>query len=105
MPLPPVELLAGRYRRCVRLEGWNHIPEGYGARFNVRSAPRWLRLLFHTPFVDRFAYPLLVRRGHGYLRASPAVPPHQLGSVPPGWRIDPPGYEPPGSWAWLTWRG
>jgi hypothetical protein len=97
--------LTKRYRRCVRLEGWNHIPEGYGARFDARSAPGWLRLLFHTPFVDRFAYPLLVQRGHGYLRPSPGVHEQELGSVSPGWRIDPLGYEPPDSWAWLTWHG
>lgn len=88
--------------RLVRLEGWNHIPAGYGARFDVKAAPLWLRMLFHTPFIDRFAYPLLVRRGRGYLQASP-LPPEPLGAVPDGWRIDPPDHEPPGSRAWLTW--
>lgn len=86
----------------MRLEGWNHIPEGYGARFDVRSAPLWLRCVFHTPFFDRFAHPLMVQRGHGYLRASPEWPQEQLGDVREGWRIDPPDYEPPGSIAWLT---
>lgn len=87
----------------MRLEGWNHIPDGYGARFDLPAAPRWLRVLFRTPFLDRFAYPLLVKRGHGYLQPSPHLParehPTQLGD----WRIDPPGYEPPGSTAWLDW--
>ena len=55
----------------MRLEGWNHIPEGYGARFDVKAAPLWLRFLVNTPFIDSFAYPLLVKRGHGYLRTSP----------------------------------
>lgn len=78
------------------------MPEGYGARFDVRAAPLWLRVLFHTPFIDRFAYPLLVRRGHGYLQAFPEPPPEGLGEVSGGWRIDPPDYQPPGSIAWLT---
>jgi hypothetical protein len=42
-----------------------NIPEGYGATFDVASAPLWLRVWFTTPFVDRFAYPLLVKRGFG----------------------------------------
>ncbi len=87
------------------LEGWNDIPEGYGARFDARAAPGWLRVLFHTPFLDRFAYPLLVKRGHGYLRPSPHSAAQDLASVPSGWRIDPPNYEPPGSSAWLTRDG
>lgn len=86
----------------MRLEGWNRIPAGYGARFDVTAAPLWLRAIFATPVLDRFAYPLLVRRGHGYLRSSPGLPPQELGVVPVGWRIDPPDHEPPGSTAWLT---
>jgi hypothetical protein len=89
----------------VRLEGWNHIPAGYGARVDVKAAPLWLKFIFHTPFIDRLAYPLLVSRGHGYLRPSPEWPPEQLGGVGNGWRIDPPDYEPLGSTAWLTWGG
>ena len=89
----------------MRLEGWNHIPEGYGARFDVKAARLWLRFLFNAPFMDRFAYPLLVKRGHGYLRTSPESQPERLGDVRGGWRIDPPGYEPPGSSSWITWGG
>jgi hypothetical protein len=43
----------------VRLTGWDVIPSGYGARFDANAAPFWLRVLFQTPFVDRFAYPHL----------------------------------------------
>ena len=86
----------------MRLEGWNHVPEGYGARFDVRTAPLWLRVLFSTPLLDRFAYPLLVGRGCGYLQAFPEQPPQGVGDVPDGWRIDPPDYQPPGSSARLT---
>lgn len=52
---------------------------------------------FHTPFVDRFAYPILVRRGHGYLRSSRVAPLRGFGEVSAGWRLDPPDYDPPGS--------
>lgn len=86
----------------MRLEGWNDIPAGYGARFDVKAAPLWLRTLFNVPFLDRFAYPILVRRGHGYLRPSPGMPLQGLGDVPAAWRIDPPDHEPPDSTAWLT---
>ena len=33
----------------MTLEGWNHIPRGYGADFDVATAPWWLRLWFRTP--------------------------------------------------------
>jgi hypothetical protein len=86
----------------MRLEAWNDIPHGYSARYDIKSAPLWLRAVVHTPFVDRFAYPVLLRRGHGYLSPSPAIPAEQLDAVPAAWRIDPPDYEAPGSTAWLT---
>ena len=72
----------------MRLDGWNAIPNGYGAHFDVGAAPWWLRVLFQTPFVDRFAYPLLVRRGLGVLSPHPGWPPERLGLVPNGWRLD-----------------
>ena len=55
----------------MRLEGWNHVPHGYGATFDIGGAPWWLRAWFRTPFVDRFAYPVLVDRGLGWLTAHP----------------------------------
>lgn len=73
----------------MRLEGWNHVPEGYGASFDLRSAPLWLRAWFRAPFLDRFAYPLLVRRGLGYLTPHPGVPPEEREEVPDGWRVRP----------------
>jgi hypothetical protein len=73
----------------VRLEGWNHVPEGYGASFDVRSAPFWLRVWFRTPFLDRWAYPQLVRRGLGYLTPHPDVPPEAREDVTDGWRVRP----------------
>ena len=73
----------------MRLEGWNHVPEGYGASFDVRSAPLWLRVWFRTPFLDRWAYPQLVRRGLGYLTPHPGVPPEEREAVANGWRVRP----------------
>ena len=85
----------------MRLEGWNHVPRGYGADFDVRAAPAWLRLWFRTPFLDRFAYPRMVERGFGYLRPHPGVAPADREEVGPGWRLRPDGYRPPGSMAQL----
>lgn len=72
----------------MRLEGWNEIPDGYGARFDITHAPLWLRMWFRTPVLDKFAYPVVVRRGFGYLTADPGRVPDQLDDVGPGWRID-----------------
>ncbi len=80
----------------MKLEGWNQIPEGYGADFDLPSAPLWLRTWFRTPLLDRFAYPQMVRRGLGYLTPHPGVPPDARGKVRTGWRIRP-EYQPPGS--------
>lgn len=80
----------------MRLVGWNTIPWGFSASFDVHEAPVWLRLLYDTPFLDRFAYPLLVRRGYGWLQ-------HPAGAVPTarqlaeGWRMRAPDYVAPGS--------
>jgi hypothetical protein len=86
----------------MRLEGWNHIPRGYGATFDVRSAPWWLRLWFRTPFVDRFAYPVLVARGHGRLRAHPGTAPSDREPVTGGWLILDRDEWPPGSTGFLA---
>jgi hypothetical protein len=89
----------------MRLEGWNHIPRGYGADFDLRGAPWWLRLWFHTPFIDRYAHPTAVARGHGYLIPHPEWPPEAMEVPGPGWRIRPADYEPPGSMSWLRLEG
>lgn len=77
--------------RTMHLEGWNDIPDGYGAWFDLGHAPLWLRLWFRTPVLDKFSYPVAVRRGFGRLAADPGLVPEQLGTVGPGWRIDPDG--------------
>jgi len=86
----------------VRLEGWNRIPQGYGATFDVAAAPWWLRAWFRTPFVDRFAYPVMVERGYGWLCAHPGTTEAEREPVTGGWRVRPPDYRAPGSTAPLT---
>jgi hypothetical protein len=77
----------------MRLEGWNAVPDGYGAWFEISRAPWWLRLWFRTPIVDKFAYPVLVRRGFGNLTPDPGWAPEHPGEVGPGWTIAPQGQE------------
>ncbi len=86
------------------LPGWNDIPLGYGAQFDTAAAPWWLRAWFHTPFVDRYAYPVMVRRGYGYLTPHPGWD-GLFGSVTGGWRLREEGYIPPGSVSDLTREG
>ena len=81
----------------MRLEGWNHVPRGYAADFEVHAAPVWLRAWFRTPFLDRFAYPRMVERGFGYLVPQPGVDSAEREVVTRGWRVRPPGHLPPGS--------
>ena len=35
--------------------GWDWLPE-YGASPNLRAVPRWVRVWFRTPLIDRYAY-------------------------------------------------
>jgi hypothetical protein len=79
------------------LEGWNHIPKGYAATFDVDAAPRWLRIWFRTPIVDRWAYPQMVTRGFGYLTPHPGIPVEPPADMPNGWRLRPADFQPPGS--------
>jgi hypothetical protein len=75
----------------MRLEGWNHIPDGFAATFDRRSAPFWLRALVQTPFLDRYGYALLVRRGFGHLTHHPDVLPDPrvvAEARKVGWNVD-----------------
>ena len=81
----------------MRLEGWNHVPRRYGADFDVAAGPWWLRLRFHTPFLDRYAHPCLVQRGLGYLTPFPACPDEEREPVRGGWRLRDARHQPPGS--------
>lgn len=73
----------------MRLAGWNEVADGYGPWFEISCAPWWLHLWFHTPVLDKFAYPVAVRRGFGRLAPKLGLPPQDLGDVGPGWQIAP----------------
>jgi hypothetical protein len=63
----------------------------FGARFDTAAAPWWLRAWFATPLLDRFAYPVLVRRGYGHLSPHPGIVPDAQAiadATKEGWRID-----------------
>ena len=60
------------------------------------DAPWWLRLWFHTPFIDRYAYPQVVARGYGFLTQHQQYVDNAREVPAPGWRMRPPGYIPPG---------
>lgn len=84
---------------AVEFEGWNRVPVGYGAQFDLHGAPWWLRVWLHTPFVDRYAYPVVVRRGYGWLLPHPGLTDDELGLVPAGLRIRADGDKSSGSTA------
>ena len=81
----------------MTLEGWDHIPRGYGAEFVLDDAPWWLRLWFHTPFIDRYAHPKVVARGYGFLNAHRDYDGAAREVPASGWRKRQPGHMPPGS--------
>ncbi len=81
----------------MTLEGWDHIPRGYSADFDLSGAPWWLRLWFRMPFVDRYAHPHVAARGYGYLTAKDFVPVEDREPVGPGWRLREPDYQDPGT--------
>jgi len=71
----------------MRLEGWNHIPTGYGASFDLSTAPFWLRLLVHVPLLDRVGFPIAVHRGFGSLTRHPDWPDEACEKVTSRWRV------------------
>jgi hypothetical protein len=72
----------------MRLNGWNYIPDGYGMSVDAAAAPVWLRMWFGAPLLDRFAYPIMVRRGYAWLTADEYRPADEHEQVPPGWRVE-----------------
>ena len=69
----------------VRIDGWNYVPRGYSLSSDASGAPLWLRAWLQVPFIDRFAYPLTVRRGHFRLSPMPGWQEGDRDAVPPGW--------------------
>jgi hypothetical protein len=71
----------------VKIDGWNYIPQGYGLDWDLKQAPWWLRLWFHIPLFDRFAYPVMIRRGHAWLGPFPDWDETHRDLVPEGWQV------------------
>jgi len=65
----------------VRILGWSSIPDGYGAIVDTERVPRWLHLWSRTPLLDRFCYPVLVKRGLLYLIPHPGTTPQRAPAV------------------------
>jgi hypothetical protein len=72
----------------MRISGWNYVPRGYGLVRNLDKAPAWLRFWFAIPLVDRFAFPVLIRRQLAWLVPHPGWKEEDREEVPPGWRVD-----------------
>lgn len=53
--------------------GWQWLPE-YGAKPNLRAVPRWVRVWYRTPFLDRYAYEWMWWHG-GWSVLTPGEPP------------------------------
>ena len=81
----------------MELDGWNVMPRGCGVHFDVAAAPLWLQVFFRTPFIDRFAHPLMVRRGHAYLTPFPESDGLRDPFPSGGWRLQNPTHVEPGS--------
>ncbi len=88
----------------MRLEGWNSIPIGAEATFDLSAAPIWLKVIYHAPFIDRFAFPLLVARGHGSLSVTETTRFDAAAALAQGWVIMPEEYVAPGSVSSLAHR-
>lgn len=51
----------------MNLLGWNVLPDDCVAEIKFDYGPNWLKVLALTPYFERFAYPIAVRRGLGIL--------------------------------------
>ncbi len=89
------------YAGAVVFEGWDSIPAGAVAVFDWRAAPWWVRVLVRTPFLDRIAYPWMVRHGLAWLEVFDSTVFDADAARGRGWRILPKGWVAPGSIAGL----
>jgi hypothetical protein len=47
----------------ITIRGWNDIPEGFVQEEDFHLGPIWLRFLARIKIVERFAYPIAVKKG------------------------------------------
>jgi hypothetical protein len=70
------------------ITGWSDIPRGYSAYFDWKSAPIAIRVLSKLPWLDRYAYPFMVKNQLAYLRPHPGFAPSDRAPVPSQWVVD-----------------
>jgi len=58
-------LSARRNGGIMSIVGWNDASINSVTEIDFKSSPLWIRLLALTPVVEKFAYPIAVRRGYG----------------------------------------
>jgi hypothetical protein len=62
---------------------WNWVPPGHGLSPRLDRVPRWVRIWFGTPFIDRFAYAWMWHHG-GWDVIPPVEPgPENIGDREP----------------------
>jgi hypothetical protein len=49
----------------MSLVGWNDSSLDFYTEFDFKSTPFWIRFLALTPVIEKYAYPVAVRRGFG----------------------------------------
>lgn len=64
------------------IHGWNDIPAGYVQEEDFHLAPVWLRVLARIKLVEKFAYPIAVKKG-----------------LVKRWKIEPSEFEPEFFWS------
>lgn len=47
----------------MTIRGWNDIPEDYVQEEDFHLGPLWLRILARIKIIERFAYPIAVKKG------------------------------------------
>jgi len=47
----------------MTLKPWSEIPADFYPEFNFHRGPLWLRVLARTPVLDRYAYPIAMKKG------------------------------------------
>ncbi|TRZ86819.1 MAG: hypothetical protein D4R83_03945 [Streptomycetaceae bacterium] len=71
----------------MSIEGWDHIPDGFDAEFQFDEANRWLRYLALTPYFERFAYPIAIKRGFARLWPTGEPQDTNIEILEKGWMI------------------
>ena len=47
----------------MKIRGWNDLPSDFQCDFNFHNGPKWLLLLSHIPYFEKYAYPKAIELG------------------------------------------